>query len=129
MMRLSVGLIGLFGWLAVAPGAFTQEQNLKTVPSGQSQSELLSTEPRSIDQLQPQSRTAPTQNLDQFNDISKSIQANPTKQSPEETLVPGNLPLKEILRTPSRRPSDVNGIDFFQVPGPSPSLGINLNKL
>jgi hypothetical protein len=65
-------------------------------------------------------------NQTQLKEIANSIQAQPQKTGGEGGI-PSNLVPKDLIHAPTNRSSDTNPIEFFQVPNPAPSFGINVN--
>lgn len=109
--------------VAVVPGwAQTMDEAIARTP--QPQSDLLLTQPASVN------RTAPTGdriNPTTLNTVANSIQANPSRS--QEGGIPDNLIPKDLIHVPSKLFSDSHPLEQFQNVEPNRSVGINLNRL
>lgn len=122
-LGFAVGL-GLAGaTLAVAPG-WAQSGEGAIAQTPQRQSELLLTQPASVNRTAPTGDRLPS---DTLNTVADSIQANPSR--PQEGGIPDNLVPKDLIHVPSKLFSDSHPLEQFQNMEPNRSVGINLNRL
>jgi len=120
-------LLGFVSAIALPESALAQLPNAGT-SDGQRASQTLVTSPVTIDQSNTPKQNSTKLNSSQLNNIADSIRVRPAKQTPESSVIPGNLIPKDLIRTPSRPNSDTNPLEVFQPPNPSRGLGINLNQ-
>lgn len=122
MKLLLVVFIGCLSVVSISGAAIAQESKAL---EPQAQSDAILLEPVAIERSYPGTKTS-TYNSSQLKEVANSIQSTPGGQ---QSGIPGNIVPKDLIRTPPKRDSDTNPIGDFQVPGPVPSYGINLNQL
>jgi hypothetical protein len=117
MKRLAGIVLGLSSVMALQTTVFAQVSSetvnrVEKVPVTQG-SEVLMIEPISIDHA---SQAA------YLKAVSNSVKAKPDSSSSFLDNIPTDL-----IHTPSFPSTDTSAINFFQVPPPAPSVGININ--
>jgi len=129
MKRLAGIVLGLSSVMALQTTVFAQVSpetvnRVEKVPVTQG-SEVLLIEPISIDHAS-QAANSPVRKgiYDEayLKAISNSVKAKPDSSSSFLDNIPTDL-----IHTPSFPSTDTSAIDFFQVPPPDPSVGININ--
>lgn len=94
-------------------------------PVGETRSELLMTDPISVNTPAQATNPAPTFRIydtARLRQVTQSLRANPGSGGKILDVIPPDL-----IHTPSFPAMDNRAIDFFQVPPPNPGVGINLN--
>lgn len=131
MKRLTA--IGLGVWSAIALPATGFAQSGSNAPVNEAgmpsvvetRSEFLLTEPISLD-TSSQAANASVRfsiyDATQLQEVTESLRVKPGSGGKILNIIPPDL-----IHTPSSPTMDNRAIDFFQVPPPDPSLGINLN--
>ncbi|NJP09854.1 MAG: hypothetical protein HC866_10485 [Leptolyngbyaceae cyanobacterium RU_5_1] len=131
MKHLLPVVIGFSGAIAVNSATLADEMNA-AVPAGYNQNRLYTSEAltapsvsveRTDDSLRQTNRSP--YNKIKLNDVANSIQVK--RPQSRNTGIPKDLIPKDLIRTPSRS-SNLNPIEFFQVPPLDPSVGINIGR-
>lgn len=131
-MKCLVGIVlGMSGAIALQGTGLAQVGSDPLVngegmrPVVETRSELLMTDPISVNTSEQTARSAPTFRIydtARLRQVTQSLRANPGSGGKILDVVPPDL-----IHTPSFPATDTRAIDFFQVPPPNPGVGINLN--
>ena len=117
---MGLGMAGVT--LAVTPG-WAQMMDGAMARTPHNQSELLLTQPASVNRVVPTGDRLPPDTLDT---VANSIQANPSR--PQEGGIPDNIIPKDLFHVPSKLFSDSHPLEQFQTVESNRSVGINLNR-
>ncbi len=130
MKRLAGIVLGVSGAIALQAAGLAQDRSTASVdeegprPVVETRSELLMTEPISINtSSQPSNPPATFSIYDtaRFREVTQSLRVKPGSNA-KILDIPSDL-----IHTPSFPSTNNSAIDFFQVPPPNPSVGINFN--
>jgi hypothetical protein len=131
MKRLTALVLGLWGAIALPAIGFAQSGSNApaneegTQPVVETRSELLLTEPISLDtsgQTTNSSARFGIYDATRLKEVTESLRVKPGSGGKILDFIPPDL-----IHAPSSPTMDNRAIDFFQVPPPDPSVGINLN--
>jgi hypothetical protein len=122
-------VLGLSSAIALQTAGFAQagSEPLRRVevPAVETRSEFLIIEPISVD-ASSQATNAPASagiyDATRLKSVSESFKTKPDPDGKPLDAIPTDL-----IHTPSSPSTDNSAIDFFQVPRPDPSVGININ--
>jgi hypothetical protein len=131
MKRLTGIVLGMTGAIALQTAGLAQDRAILSAeraglpPVVETRSELLITEPVSVNgPNQATKALAPFNIYDatRLKEVTESLRAKPGSNGQGFDFLPPDL-----IHTPSFSSTDNSAIDFFQVPRPDPSVGINFN--
>lgn len=130
MKRLAGIVLGVSGALALQAAGLAQDRSVTVDGEGvrpvvETRSELLLTEPISVNTPGQDAKALTRLSIydaAQLREITGSLRANPGSEGSIFNIVPPDL-----IHTPSFSSTDNRAIDFFQVPRPDPSVGINFS--
>ncbi len=123
--QLGFGLgLGLTGVALVATPGWAQSMDGSIARTPQNQSDLLLTQPASVNRTTPSGDRI---NPATLSTVADSIQANPSRN--QGSAIPDNIIPKDLIHVPSKLFSDSHPMEQFQNVEPNRSVGINLNRL